>query len=50
MDAVFWILIFFSTFAIMEFMAWFTHKYIMHGFLMEVGGNAMMRSLFFTLS
>jgi beta-carotene 3-hydroxylase len=33
MDAVFWILIFFSTFAIMEFMAWFTHKFIMHGFL-----------------
>ena len=28
-----WILIFISTFLIMEFMAWFTHKYIMHGFL-----------------
>ena len=28
-----WIVIFFGTFSIMEFMAWFTHKYIMHGFL-----------------
>ena len=28
-----WILIFFGTFSVMEFMAWFTHKYIMHGFL-----------------
>ena len=28
-----WILIFLGTFMIMEFMAWFTHKYIMHGFL-----------------
>jgi beta-carotene 3-hydroxylase len=27
------ILVFFSTFFMMEFMAWFTHKYIMHGFL-----------------
>ena len=27
------ILIFFTTFFIMEFMAWFSHKYIMHGFL-----------------
>ncbi len=27
------ILIFLSAFCIMEFMAWFTHKYIMHGFL-----------------
>lgn len=24
---------FFATFGIMEFMAWFTHKYVMHGFL-----------------
>ena len=27
------ILIFVGTFCFMEFMAWFTHKYIMHGFL-----------------
>ena len=28
-----WILIFLGTFSVMEFMAWFTHKYVMHGFL-----------------
>ena len=33
MQTVFWILIFFGTFFIMEFNSWFTHKYIMHGFL-----------------
>ena len=33
MRIVFWILIFLGTFSFMEFMAWFTHKYIMHGFL-----------------
>lgn len=33
MDTVLWILIFLGTFLFMEFMAWFTHKYIMHGFL-----------------
>ncbi|PQB03964.1 sterol desaturase family protein [Aureitalea marina] len=33
MQVALWILIFISTFLIMEFMAWFTHKYIMHGFL-----------------
>ncbi|WP_188374136.1 sterol desaturase family protein [Winogradskyella haliclonae] len=33
MQILFWILIFFGTFFIMEFNAWFTHKYIMHGFL-----------------
>ncbi|MCA0132357.1 sterol desaturase family protein [Winogradskyella alexanderae] len=33
MQIVFWILIFLATFFIMEFNAWFTHKYIMHGFL-----------------
>lgn len=33
MQTFFWILIFFGTFSIMEFNAWFTHKYIMHGFL-----------------
>ena len=33
MDVLVWILVFLTTFAIMEFMAWFTHKYVMHGFL-----------------
>jgi len=33
MQTVYWILIFFTTFFFMEFMAWFTHKYVMHGFL-----------------
>ncbi len=33
MDTLLWILIFVGTFLFMEFMAWFTHKYIMHGFL-----------------
>ncbi len=33
MKIALWILIFLITFSIMEFMAWFTHKYIMHGFL-----------------
>ena len=33
MHTVFWILIFLGTFFIMEFNAWFTHKYIMHGML-----------------
>jgi len=28
-----YILIFIATFLTMEFMAWFTHKYVMHGFL-----------------
>ena len=27
------VLVFFLTFFMMEFMAWFTHKYVMHGFL-----------------
>ncbi len=27
------ILLFLGTFSFMEFMAWFTHKYVMHGFL-----------------
>lgn len=27
------VFVFFTTFFVMEFMAWFTHKYIMHGFL-----------------
>ncbi|ADV49734.1 sterol desaturase family protein [Cellulophaga sp. E16_2] len=33
MNTLIWIFIFISTFAFMEFMAWFSHKYIMHGFL-----------------
>jgi len=33
MNTLIWILLFISTFAFMEFMAWFSHKYIMHGFL-----------------
>jgi len=33
MNIVFGILIFLATFCFMEFMAWFTHKFIMHGFL-----------------
>ncbi|MBD0832033.1 sterol desaturase family protein [Aestuariibaculum sediminum] len=33
MQTLYWILIFLTAFCIMEFMAWFTHKYIMHGFL-----------------
>jgi beta-carotene 3-hydroxylase len=33
MKILFGIGIFLAAFAFMEFMAWFTHKYIMHGFL-----------------
>ncbi len=33
MQIVLWILVFLGVFCAMEFMAWFTHKYIMHGFL-----------------
>ncbi len=33
MITFFWILIFAGVFGAMEFMAWFTHKYVMHGFL-----------------
>tara|TARA_B110000285_G_scaffold136246_1_gene152646 strand:- start:21 stop:467 length:447 start_codon:yes stop_codon:yes gene_type:complete len=33
MATFFWILIYLTTFLFMEFMAWFSHKYIMHGFL-----------------
>ncbi|WP_047245926.1 sterol desaturase family protein [Maribacter thermophilus] len=33
MNVIIWISIFLGTFLFMEFMAWFTHKYIMHGFL-----------------
>ncbi|MGB5818075.1 MAG: beta-carotene hydroxylase [Saonia sp.] len=31
-----WIVIFLGVFSIMECMAWFTHKYIMHGFLWKL--------------
>ena len=33
MWSFFWILILVCTFLFMEFVAWFSHKYIMHGFL-----------------
>ncbi|WP_430905818.1 beta-carotene hydroxylase [Maribacter sp. 2-571] len=33
MQIAIWIFVFLCVFALMEFMAWFTHKYIMHGFL-----------------
>ena len=33
METIVWILALIGSFSIMEFMAWFTHKYIMHGFL-----------------
>mgnify|MGYP003624322608 FL=1 len=33
MQTVYWILVFVAVFCVMELMAWFTHKYIMHGFL-----------------
>jgi beta-carotene 3-hydroxylase len=33
MQTIYWILIFLGVFCAMEFMAWFTHKYVMHGFL-----------------
>ena len=33
MKTLIWLVVFFGVFFFMEFMAWFTHKYIMHGFL-----------------
>ena len=33
MFIAFWLTIFLGTFLFMELMAWFTHKYVMHGFL-----------------
>ena len=33
MQVLYWIALFIGTFCFMEFMACFTHKYIMHGFL-----------------
>jgi len=36
MKTLLWIIIFLGTFSFMEFMAWFTHKYVMHGFLWKL--------------
>lgn len=36
MNVLIWILVFLGTFMIMEGMAWFTHKYVMHGFLWKL--------------
>jgi len=36
MQTLLWISIFIFTFCFMEFMAWFTHKYVMHGFMWSV--------------
>lgn len=33
MEIILWIVVFLAVYCCMEFMAWFTHKYIMHGFL-----------------
>jgi len=33
LDNFLWFVVFLATFAGMEFMAWFSHKFIMHGFL-----------------
>jgi beta-carotene 3-hydroxylase len=33
MEILLWIVVFLAAYCWMEFMAWFTHKYIMHGFL-----------------
>lgn len=33
MEILLWIGVFIGAFLFMEFMAWFTHKYVMHGFL-----------------
>ena len=32
-STVLWSIVYVSTFILMEFVAWFSHKYIMHGFL-----------------
>jgi len=36
MSTLYFILIFFVTYFFMEFMAWFSHKYVMHGFLWKL--------------
>ena len=33
MQTLLWLSVFIATYCAMEFMAWFTHKYVMHGFL-----------------
>ena len=33
MTTLLWAVVYFGTFFIMEFVAWFSHKYIMHGFV-----------------
>lgn len=36
MDILLWIVVFIATFMMMEGMAWFTHKYVMHGILWKL--------------
>ncbi|APG58933.1 sterol desaturase family protein [Christiangramia salexigens] len=36
MNVALWIVVFLGTFLMMEGMAWFTHKYVMHGFLWKL--------------
>ncbi len=36
METLLWIVVFVATFLMMEGMAWFTHKYVMHGFLWKL--------------
>lgn len=33
METILWIVVYLATFLMMEFVAWFSHKYVMHGFL-----------------
>jgi beta-carotene 3-hydroxylase len=43
MNWIFPLLLIFGAFIFMEFMAWFTHKYIMHGFLWVLHKNHHIR-------
>jgi beta-carotene 3-hydroxylase len=36
MNIILWVAIFIATFSIMEFNAWWMHKYVMHGFLWNI--------------
>lgn len=36
METLLWIVVFLATFVMMEGMAWFTHKYVMHGILWKL--------------
>jgi beta-carotene 3-hydroxylase len=36
METLLWIVVFVATFVMMEGMAWFTHKYVMHGILWKL--------------